>query len=213
VVAWNTDKRYLADLAAAAVPVVSTTWVAPGQRWSTPTDGHWVVKPSVGAGSLDTGRYDLADPSERSLAVAHVLRLGADGRTAMVQPYLWAVDTHGETGLIHIGSAYSHAIWKGPMLTGPDKGVEGLFIQEEFSARAASAAEMEVAARALAAVPGGADRLLYARVDVIPDASGEPVVVEVELTEPSLFLGTADGSAHRFARAMETWLAASEPAA
>ena len=207
VVAWNTDKRYLADLIAAGVPAVPTTWVAPGQAWSAPPGGHWVVKPSVGAGSLDTGRYDLSDPSERSLALAHVARLGAAGRTAIVQPYLHAVDTRGETGLLFVGGSYSHAIRKGAMLTGPAEAVDGLFKLEEFSPRRPSAVELDVAARALAAVPGGADRLLYARVDLIPDPSGDPLVVELELTEPSLFLGTADGAAERFGAAVHATLA------
>ena len=43
-------------------------------------------------------------------------------------------------------------------------------------------------------------RLGYARVDLVPGANGEPLVIELELTEPSLFLGTAPGSAQRLAR-------------
>jgi hypothetical protein len=202
VVAWNTDKRYLADLIEAGIPVVPTTWVPPGEAWRAPAAGHWVVKPSVGAGSLDSGRYDLSDPSERALAVAHVGRLTGTGRTAIVQPYLHAVDTQGETGVLFVGSAYSHAIRKGAMLTGPAEDIDGLFKLEEFESRRPSAAELEVASRALAAVPGGADRLLYARVDLIPGPDGDPLVVELELTEPSLFLGTAEGSAQRLAAAI-----------
>jgi hypothetical protein len=202
VVAWNTDKRYLADLADAGVPVVPTTWVPPGQAWSPPAEGGWVVKPSVGAGSVDAGRYDLADPRQRSLAVAHVGRLGEAGRTAMIQPYLSAVDTHGETGLLFVGSAYSHAIRKAAMLSGPAEPVEGLYKVEEFSARRPSSAEVDVATRALAAVPGGPARLLYARVDLIAGPDGRPLVTELELTEPSLFLATADGAAQRLAAAI-----------
>jgi len=204
VVAWNTDKRYLGDLDRAGVPVVPTTWVAPGEEWSPPGHGHWVVKPAVGAGSLDTGRYDLADASQRSLARAHVDRLGTAGRVAMVQPYLTAVDTLGETGLIFLGSAYSHAIRKGAMLSGPAETVDGLYQLEEFSAREPSTVERDVADRALAAVPGGAHRLLYARVDLIPGPDGGPVVIELELTEPSLFLDTAEGAVDRLAAAIAT---------
>ena len=54
----------------------------------------------------------------------------------------------------------------------------------------------------LAAVPGGPDRLLYARVDLIPAQDGEPVLMELELTEPSLFLTYADGAADRLAAAI-----------
>jgi hypothetical protein len=43
---------------------------------------------------------------------------------------------------------------------------------------------------------------LYARVDLIRDAEGAPVLLELELTEPSLFFAHAPGSAERFARAV-----------
>ena len=43
--------------------------------------------------------------------------------------------------------------------------------------------------------------LLYARVDLIHDPSGLPRVLELELTEPSLFFAHGAGSADRFAAA------------
>src|SRR5688572_14109320 len=49
---WNLDKHYLADLAAAGIPVTPTTFVEPGQRPTLPP-GELVVKPAVGAGSRD----------------------------------------------------------------------------------------------------------------------------------------------------------------
>ncbi|MEV4482398.1 ATP-grasp domain-containing protein [Micromonospora coxensis] len=211
VVRWNTDKRYLGELAAAGVPTVPTGWVEPGQDWMPPADsGEYVIKPAVSAGSQDTGRYDLADPEHRELAVAHVRRLSAAGRVTMVQPYLSAVDTAGETALLFLagpqGPAYSHAIRKGPMLDGPDLGVEGLYKPEEITARTATPEQLAVAEKVLAAVPGGSQRLLYARVDLIPGADGTPVLVELELTEPSLFLGYADGAPERLADAIRAHL-------
>ncbi|MGC4891666.1 ATP-grasp domain-containing protein [Micromonospora sp. DT227] len=210
VVAWNTDKRYLAELSAAGVPTVPTTWLAPGESWPAPADGEFVLKPAVSAGSQDTGRYDLADPEHRELASAHVRRLGAAGRVTMVQPYLDAVDTAGETALLFLagrdGLAFSHAIRKGPMLTGPDRGEAALYKEERIDARTATPAQRAVAEQVLAAVPGGADRLLYARVDLIPGPDGAPVLVELELTEPSLFVGYAEGAPDRLADAVMSHL-------
>lgn len=212
VVRWNTDKRYLAELSAAGVPTVPTSWVEPGESWSPPAEtGEYVLKPSVSAGSQDTGRYDLADPEHRDLAHAHVRRLSTAGRTTMVQPYLSAVDSEGETALLFLagpdGLAYSHAIRKGPMLTGPDLGPDGLYKAEEIRSRAARPEQLAVAERTLAAVPGGTRQLLYARVDLIPGPDGDPVLVELELTEPSLFIGYADGAPDRLATAIATHLA------
>ncbi|HEY0699961.1 MAG TPA: hypothetical protein VGD43_19385, partial [Micromonospora sp.] len=199
VIRWNSDKRYLAELAAAGIPIVPTEWVRPGQRWAAPTGRTVVVKPAVSAGSVDTGRYDLTDPEHRGLAERHVDRLTAAGRVVMVQPYLSGVDTLGETALLFFagrdGLTFSHAIRKGAMLTGPDSGVEGLFKEERISPRTPSAAELAAAGKVLAAVPGGSDRLLYARVDLLPGPDGEPVLIELELVEPSVFLGYAEGAA------------------
>ncbi|MGW5561279.1 ATP-grasp domain-containing protein [Micromonospora sp. NPDC003944] len=211
VVRWNTDKRYLAELSAAGVPTVPTSWVEPGDSWQSPADtGEYVLKPAISAGSQDTGRYDLADPQHRDLAAAHVRRLSEAGRVTMVQPYLRAVDTEGETALLFLagpdGLAFSHAIRKGPMLTGPDLGPDGLYKAEEITARTARPEQLAVAERTLAAIPGGTRQLLYARVDLIPGPDGEPVLVELELTEPSLFIGYADGAPDRLAAAITTHL-------
>jgi hypothetical protein len=91
------------------------------------------------------------------------------------------------------------------MLDGP-LGEVGLYKAEDIRPRTASDRELHIAQRALAAVPGGAERLLYARVDLIPGPDGDPVLLELELTEPSLFLRHDEGAAERFADAVAAWL-------
>lgn len=202
VVEWNTDKVYLRELAAAGLPVVPTTWLTPDEPPAElPRRGEYVVKPSVSAGSADTGRYDLADDTQRALAVAQVRKLLARGSTVMLQPYLSAVDTAGETAMLHLGGAFSHAIRKGALLDGPDLRDGKPLWSEQIEPREPSAAERDLARRTLDAIPGS-DTLLYARVDTIPGPTGMPVVLEVELTEPSLFLATSPGAPQRLARAI-----------
>ena len=202
VVEWNTDKRYLADLEAAGLPVVPTTWIADPAA-ALPEQGSVVVKPAVGAGSIDAARYAMHDDHEAQQAREHARRLIDAGRTVMVQPYMEAIELNGETGVIFVAGEYSHGIRKGPMLVG-QKQLEdgGLFARESISSRDPSGAELRVARRAVAAVPGGSERVLYARVDLVADAAGAPVIIELELTEPSLFMSTARGAEHRFARAI-----------
>jgi hypothetical protein len=200
VVEWNTHKGYLRELAEAGVPVVPTTWLEPGDVFEPPR-GAFVIKPAISAGSKDTGLYREVDSA---LAPAHVERLLAAGRTVMVQPYLAAVEGAGETALLYFASPagdlrFSHAARKGPMLSGPDEGVDGLYVEEQISAREPSEAELAVGASVIAAAPAG---LLYARVDLIAGTDGAPVLIELELTEPSLFLGTGDDAPARFARAI-----------
>ncbi|WP_203921919.1 ATP-grasp domain-containing protein [Rugosimonospora africana] len=214
IVRANTDKRYLGGLAENGVPVVTTTWLAPDQPWeSVPARGEYVVKPAISAGSYETGRYDLTDPDHRRLAGEHVARLREAGQTVMIQPYLSAVDRDGETALIFFGGRFSHAIRKGPMLDGPYQGMEGLYRPEQIDPRAPRPEERDVAERVLAAAgritgtaPGD---LLYARVDLIPGPDGAPVLVELELTEPSLFLAHDAGAAERFADAIAARLVGS----
>jgi glutathione synthase/RimK-type ligase-like ATP-grasp enzyme len=189
VLRWNTDKRYLGELAAAGLPVVPTAYV---DGDFAPPAGDYVVKPTVSAGGRDTVRYSAAD---EDAAREHVDRLVADGRGVMVQPYLSSVETAHETSVLYLGGAYSHGARKGPVLIdGPSLDPE----QVDLGPREPSAAEREVAARVLAAV---SEPLLYARVDLLSGPDG-PVLLELELTEPYLFLSTAEGSAGRFATAI-----------
>lgn len=206
LVRWNTDKRYLRELAGAGLPVVPTRFLEPGDRaddWMP--DGDFtdlVVKPAVSCGSRNTMRYHTGDPLDA--AQQHVRRLLEEERTVMVQPYLDAVDTIGETALLFFDGAFSHAIRKGPLLARGVQGrtVEGLFVQEQIDPRQPSEAERGLAHRVVAAIPGGAERALYARVDLIPGPDGAPLLLELELTEPSLFLSHSAGAPERLAAAL-----------
>ncbi|MYW01573.1 hypothetical protein [Streptomyces sp. SID3343] len=200
VVAWNTDKAYLRDLTRVGLPVVETLWLEPDSTVTLPTTGVHVVKPTVSGGSRDTARYDMGIPEKRALAAGHATNLLAAGRTVMVQPYLEAVDTAGETALIYFDGVFSHAIRKGPMLDDSPPHVEDLFKAEDISPRDPSDAELAVAARVMTEIPFGP--LLYARVDLVPAADGTPTLLELELCEPSLFLGHCPAAADRFADAI-----------
>jgi glutathione synthase/RimK-type ligase-like ATP-grasp enzyme len=193
VISWNTDKRYIAQLPRA----VPTTFVGPGDSWDPP-DGQYVVKPTVSAGSRDTARYRKG---EEDRAQAHVSGLLRDGRTVMIQPYLGAVDEVGESALIFFSGEYSHAIRKGQMLRpGQDPPADGLYVEEEIRSREPTEAERAAADEVLDAMPWNRQELLYARVDLIPDAVGSPQLVELELTEPSLFLSYSRGAPQRLAQ-------------
>jgi O-ureido-D-serine cyclo-ligase len=210
VVRWNSDKHYLRELATAALPVVPTTFVEAGTGGQRPADARvvlsgflarhpcaaLVVKPAVGAGSRDTRRHARTAVPE---ILAHMQPLLAAGRSMMLQPYLEGVDRDGETALIFIEGRFSHAIRKGPLLPSGAPATEALFAPEDISPRRAADDEREVATRIVQYLPF--DKLLYARIDLIRDATGQPCLLELELTEPSLFFAHAPGSAERFAAA------------
>ena len=208
ILRWNTDKRYLADLAGAGVPTVPTCFAEPSADIVLPEWPDYVVKPTISAGSADTARWRRG--ADDGAARAHLEALRAAGRTAMLQPYLSAVDSAGESALIYLGGRFSHCVRKGPLLTA-GAAPAGLAIddhdpREQITPRDPTAAELAVAECVLAAVPVTPDGLLYARVDLLPDADGRPVLLELELTEPSLFLWAHPAATGRLAGAIAALL-------
>jgi glutathione synthase/RimK-type ligase-like ATP-grasp enzyme len=199
VIRWNTDKRYLRELEAQGLPVVHTEWLEPGDALRVPAAREYVVKPAVSAGSRDTTRYHAGE--DDAAAAEHVRRLHEAGRTVMVQPYLEGVDSHGETALLFFAGEWSHAIRKGPLLERLGGPVEGWFKREQIDDREPSDVERERAERVLDALPWPRRELTYARVDLVPGVDG-PTVIEVELTEPSMFLDRDPHAADRFAAAI-----------
>ncbi len=200
VIRWNTDKRYLSDLANAGIPVVPTVFVTHADLVTADAvAGKVVVKPTVGAGSKGAALFD-GDPEG---ARVHAEALLAQGKIVMIQPYLDNVDTQGETALVFVGGEFSHAARKAAILSREMSWSTGIYADEKVQAAEASDAERELAARILAALPGivpAASDLAYARIDLLPTPNG-PVVLELELTEPSLFLGLDPAAPARAATA------------
>lgn len=207
LVEWNTDKHYLSDLAAAGLPVVASLFIEPGEPPRPAIErfvaeqscAEFVIKPAVGAGSRGARRLGRGQ-IER--AGAHADTLLAAGRGVLLQPYIEAVDRDGETALLFFEGRFSHAVRKGPLLRANVEPTGALFAPEQIVARAPEPAELAVGERVLAALgaSGRAQRPpLYARVDLLRDPAGAPLLLELELAEPSLFLEYAEGAAERFA--------------
>jgi glutathione synthase/RimK-type ligase-like ATP-grasp enzyme len=176
---WNTDKRYLEDLPAA----VATTFVPPGAPFEPPCE-PFVVKPSVSAGGRSSARFG---PDEIVAAQELVARIHAEGRTAMIQRFI----DGEEKALVYIDGAYSHALRRRvPLPAGAER--PGLYLDEALAPAEANAEERATAEAALACVPG---QPLYARVDLLGGA-----VLELELTEPSLYFAYGPGSTRKFAQ-------------
>ena len=180
VICDNLHKRYLLELAARGVPVVPTTLVERGEACAMPST-RFVIKPEVGGGSLDCRVFAPGDAE----APAHLAKITARG-AALVQPYLDSVDSYGERSIVLVDGELSHAIRKTARFSGDSEKIDGPF--------PIAGDEREVAEAALA--PYG--DLLYARVDMARDANNHPMVMELELVEPSLFFTRGEGSDERF---------------
>lgn len=204
LVAFNADKRYLAEL---SVPTVPTLFVAPGDARPS-LMGEVVVKPNVSAGARDTGRFG---PAAHAEAHAHVARIQCSGRVALVQPYMVAVDEHGETSLVFLGGRLSHVLRKAavlapdevaPLADGEDAPAAVMLRDDLVTAGIASPAERALADRLIAEISARFGPPLYARVDLVMDPEGEPALLELEVIEPELYLVTAPGASERMAAAV-----------
>lgn len=218
VLRWNTDKRYLRALENAGIPVIPTIWLDPERHLSKraihtrmPAFGDFVVKPVVSAGARDTGRYQPVSAQSRALAIKHANDLLVSGRSVMIQPYVRSVDTTGETCVVFVDGVLSHAARKNALLTGPSQPEQKLYEQERMSPAEATPEQVDVARRAIEVAAkdlGVTEPFLYARVDLVTGDDGGPMVIELELTEPSLWFRYAGTDAvGRFADAVAARLA------
>lgn len=207
IVHWNIDKHYLADLSRAGIATVPSRYIEPCDAIEPalrdfldefPDSRDFVVKPCIGAGSRDARRHSR---DQFAAATAQIKGLLAQGRSVLLQPYLDRVDSAGETALVYIDGLYSHAIRKGPLLSRGADSTNHLFAPEQIDSRQPGADERELGDRVRAAIPH-TGALLYTRVDLIRDGNAAPLVLELELVEPSLFFIHGEQSAQRMATAI-----------
>ena len=201
LVRWNSDKRYIGDLGEAGIPVVQTRFVGPGDPVGR-LGGEVVVKPTVSAGGRDSGRFG---PAAHGLARDLIDRIHASDRTAMVQPFHPSVDSAGETAVLCIDGEPAHVLRKGAVLR-PDEvaptrddalgAAEIMYDPELVVPGAATEDELELAREIVAEVERRFAYLpLYARVDMIRDADGAPLLLELEAIEPNFYLSQVPSTA------------------
>lgn len=205
---WNSDKQYLAEVAAAGIPTVPTVFVPPGQPVPALT-GSVVVKPTVSAGGRDTGRFGPGAHMVASSLITHIL---TSGRTAMVQPFMPTVDEMGETAVVLVDGQLSHVLRKSAVLR-PDEvapvrddalgAAEAMYDPDLVRAETGKQDELALATRVLDYVRGRfGSTPLQLRVDMLRDATGSPRLLEVEGVEPHLYLTESPGGVERMADAI-----------
>ena len=186
VLQFGIDKeRYLTALAGHDVPIVPTEFVHSGAPFA-PLPRPFVVKPAISAGGRRSARFEGGDGRAGDL----VAEITGAGGTAMVQPFLDGVP---ETSLVFVDGTFSHSLSRSAALPA-GRAEEVLYLDERLAPAEATAEERQVAEAALSLVPG---RWLYARVDLLACK-----VLELEIVEPSLYLGYDERAADRLAEAI-----------
>lgn len=195
LIAWNSEKTYLRELATAGVRIVPTVWVKRGngadleeilaaEGWD-----EAVVKPTVDLGARNLHRVRVGEGSQ---ALETALRRSP---VAMVQPFLPSLEAEGELSLIFIDGRITHAARK--------RAAPGDFrVQSIWGGTVAraepDAQEVALAEQALAQLD---EPPLYARADLVAGPEGEPCLMELELIEPNLYLGEHPAAADALAEA------------
>ncbi|HKJ36427.1 MAG TPA: hypothetical protein VKA36_07665 [Solirubrobacterales bacterium] len=208
LIAWNSDKRYLGDLGEEGLPVVPTTFVGAGDPLPE-IDSQVVVKPTISAGARDTGRFG---PESARAGLALVERIRERGEVAMVQPFIATVESHGETAIVAIDGRVSHVLHKSPVLKADEVApvrddalgaAESMYDPGLVVDGSAEPDQLRLAERTLAVLERRfGDAPLIARVDMLRDEAGDPVLLELEAIEPNLYFEHAPGAAERLADAV-----------
>ena len=204
VLRWNSHKGYLAEFTAKSVPTVPTRLV-PGPSTDVADqirEVPWeeiVVKPAVDGGARHAWRGRRDDPS-----LSRVAERLTDHGDVVVQPFVPAI-VDGERSLVFLGGRFSHAVRKVPKAGDyrSQRHLGGREVDHE-----PDSAELQVALAAMAAAPG---RLTYARVDLV-EWEGAPVLIELEVIEPDLFLRDVPERVDRFVEVVRDELATARTA-
>lgn len=197
VVRGNVDKSYLVALAAAGLPVVPTVHLERGAAADLAgllAERGWsevVVKPSVSASAFRTRRIGRGEAPAAQAELDELLASSG----VLIQPFMTEIQSGGEWSLIFLGGDFSHAVLKRPR--------EGDFrVQQELGGSADLAVPAASLIEQARAILGQIrEPWLYARVDGV-EAGGMFTLMELELTEPSLFLGSDPQAPARFAAAI-----------
>ncbi len=196
---WNLNKKHILEFDG-KIAVPRTKWIENRRFFAEDvlekTLSEWnvnqlVVKPAVSLSGHDTYLIDRLDFAKINLIIRELLK----ERDVLIQEYIPEIKTEGEISLIFFNRAFSHAIRKVPAKN--EFRIHQEYGGERFPIEA-STESISYGKKLLEHVSG---KLLYARVDIVETKSG-PVLIELEVTDPMLFLGNSDLAAKRFADAI-----------
>jgi glutathione synthase/RimK-type ligase-like ATP-grasp enzyme len=227
IILENTEKTYLKTLEQQQIAIVPTLWTEPNEDWQSNTGWHnhlikslqnqaqsnaffdlnhgLVFKPVVSASAYNTHKLSWEALQDDTTSVLKELQSLLTSRPMMIQPYLKSIETRGELSLMFMGGEFSHAVQKLPARN-------DFRIQEKYGGMThpytPSPKELALAKATLGSY---APTPLYARIDMVHLQEGEPVVMECELTEPSMYLMHQDQASKRFAQTLKQALTQVRP--
>lgn len=196
IIQWNSDKKYLKDIAKNGLPVIESEYLDQGSTFDDnrffdlfDTD-QLVVKPCVSAGSQNTLTVNKSNLKERTEEIEQLLK----SEDYIVQPFVEEIK-NGEWSFLFFNGQYSHCSLKTPKKD--DFRVQH-YHGGTISYPTPNPLHIEQAGIYLKSLP---QSTLYARVDgVLVNNSFK--LMELELIEPYLFLNGDKNLLENYYRAL-----------
>ncbi len=190
LIRWNIRKTYLRELAARGAPIIPTLWPDDPQAVDVQTAfdtfgcDSVVLKRQVGGGARAQQKYSRTNAPKAGRVL---------DRPGMIQPFVPAVASEGEFSFLFIDGAFSHALVKRP--ASGDYRIQAAY-GGVSKAVAPTPADLDQARDVMAALDSAP---LYARIDMVRDAAGRLMLMELEVIEPFLFPAEGPQLAEMFA--------------
>lgn len=178
----NSNKYYLQDLKAKGIPIVPTVFIKDSAQILSAlnnfTTEQIVVKPVISASGRNTYRFHRTERELITEKVEELLKF----KDVMIQPYLNTIESKGEKSTVVIDGQIVYTMLKKPaagnFLVHTHRG--GKYVKDQADIK-----DQSFIRQVLDALP---ELPLYLRIDYLFDSAGNPLLLELELIEPNLYL-------------------------
>lgn len=196
LIEWNINKTYLEDLKKNGIPIIPSLFYENFEidevwnSFNTFDSEKIIIKPMVGA---NADRIMLLNKSDTIEKLKKTLDTYKD-RPFILQPFINSIKKDGEVSLIFFNNEFSHALSKVPKI--------GDFrVQEEHGGTLKLLNNLDkkiinLCEKILHTLPY---YCFYARIDLVID-KGHPLLMEIEVIEPSLYFNLESKSTDLFAK-------------
>ncbi len=180
---WNLDKHYLQDLQSRNVEIPETIFIEKGDKRKLVnliSKTHWkeiILKPCISGAARHTYRFKFEDINDYEDVFEKLIR----NEAMILQEFQFNVLEKGEVAFMLFGGKFSHAVLK---IAKP-----GDFrVQDDFGGTVHEYYPTQEEIHWAESVLENVNPMPpYARVDMIWDNKGRPVVSELEMIEPELW--------------------------
>jgi len=196
LIEWNINKTYLEDLKKNGIPIIPSLFYENFEideiwnSFNTFDSEKIIIKPMVGANADRIMILNKSDTIEKLKKTRDTYK----DRPFILQPFINSIKKDGEVSLIFFNNEFSHALSKVPKI--------GDFrVQEEHGGTLKLLNKLDkkiinLCEKILHALPY---YCFYARIDLVID-KGHPLLMEIEVIEPSLYFNLEPRSTDLFAK-------------